>query len=238
MTELSEPTARDHWAEWAQMVSGLAHEIKNPLSTISLNLKLLAESLAEYPDEAHARLVRRLGRVQEETERVEQILGDFLRYAGHYEHTPQRTDLCEVVEELRDFFAPQADAAGVVMRAQIPDRPIQAQLDAKLLKQALLNLLINAVQAMDGGGELLMRVSRDGDAGCVEVIDTGPGMDAETLGNVFSPYWSTKKNGTGLGLPTARRIVREHGGTLDVQSEPGQGTRFVVTLPIEPEAAS
>jgi two-component system sensor histidine kinase HydH len=221
----------DHAAQWALMVSGLAHEIKNPLSTISLNLNLLGEDIGQHSDPEHLRWVRRLDRVQKETSRIEQILSDFLQYAGHYELTLETVDLRDVVMELYDFFQPQADAARVVMRNQLPDQPVLLTVDVRLIKQTVLNLLLNAVQAMENPGELLMRLTSPDGQAVLEVIDTGPGMTAETLGKIFDPYWSSKKGGTGLGLPTARRIVGEHGGTLDVQSEPGQGTRFIMTLP-------
>ena len=117
------------------------------------------------------------------------------------------------------------------MRNQLPDEPVLLTMDVRLIKQTVLNLLLNATQAMEGPGELLMRLTPADGQAVLEVIDTGPGMTVETLGKIFDPYWSSKKGGTGLGLPTARRIVGEHGGTLDVQSEPGPGTRFIMTLP-------
>ena len=102
------------YTELTQLVGGLAHEIKNPLSTINLNLKLLGEDLGRHHDEEHHRLVRRLDRVQDETERLRLILEDFLRYAGKYELNLRRTDLCELICELRDFFLPQAEAHRLV----------------------------------------------------------------------------------------------------------------------------
>ncbi len=93
--------------------------------------------------------------------------------------------------------------------------------------------MINAVQAMTNGGELIIRVAARHDSGVVEVIDTGPGIPADQLGRVFDVYYSTKKHGTGLGLPTSRRIVHEHGGTIRMESEVGKGTRFVITMPLD-----
>jgi len=222
----------DHLAELGRIAGGLAHEIKNPLSTINVNLRLLAEDLARHRDDEHQRWLRRLGGVQEETDRLRTILDDFLRYAGKYEMVFAPADLRRVVSELIDFFGPQAADAHVVIRSALPDGPVRCEVDEKLLKQALLNLMINAVQAMDKGGELLMKVDGGADRATVEVIDTGPGIAPEEVPRIFEVYYSTKKRGTGLGLPTTRRVIREHGGSIRLESEPGKGTRFVICLPL------
>ena len=222
----------DHLAELGRLAGGLAHEIKNPLSTINVNLRLLSEDLARHGDDEHRRWLRRLHSVQEEANRLKTILDDFLRYAGKYELTMARADLRRVVSEVVDFFSPQAEDARVVLRSALPDGPVYCSIDEKLMKQALLNLMINAVQAMPDGGELLIRAARPQDRAVVEVIDTGRGIDPDEIGKVFEVYYSTKKRGTGLGLPTTRRIVAEHGGTIRLESEPGRGTRFLISLPL------
>jgi signal transduction histidine kinase len=222
----------EHLVELGQLVGGLAHEIRNPLSTINVNLKLLAEDLGRMPDEEHRRLLRRLKSVQDETDRVKGILEDFLRFAGRYEMSPTVTDLRRLVGELVDFFTPQADGAKVVVRTSLPDRPVRCNVDANLIKQALLNLMINAVQAMPEGGELLIKVGAGRGEAVLEVIDTGCGVPPGDLPKLFQAYFSTKKGGSGLGLPTTRRIVREHDGTIRAESQVGKGTRFVVTLPL------
>ncbi len=219
--------------EVGQLVGGLAHEIKNPLSTVNVNLKLLSEDLSRYDDEDHRRLNRRLSAVQIEADRIKDILDDFLRFAGKYELSPVSTDLRRVVEELLDFFAPQADAAHVVLRHTFPPTEVRSRVDIGLIKQALLNLMINAVQAMSDPGELLIRLAPVRNNAVIEVIDTGPGIPKDKLHKIFEVYFSTKEQGSGLGLPTSRRIVREHGGTLTVESEEGKGTRFIITLPLE-----
>lgn len=222
----------EHLVQLGHLVGGLAHEIKNPLSTIDLNLKLLAEDIERYDDETHGRWLRRLESVREETARVEEVLEDFLRFAGNIELTPVVTDIRKLVGELSDFFAPQVERAGVVLRIALPESPVRCSVDAKLFKQALLNLLINALQAMTEGGELLVKVAARRNQAVVEVIDTGGGMEPEDLAKIFGVYYSTKQHGTGLGLPMTRRIIREHEGAIRVESEPGKGTRFIVTLPL------
>ena len=222
----------EHLVELGQLTGGLAHEIKNPLSTINLNLKLLSEDLSPPKDDLHRRWLNRINSVQGEVDRLRAILDDLLRFAGDYELSLSRVDLCGILQELTDFFSPQAEAARVVMRVTLPQNEAICEVDANLFKQAMLNLMINALQAMSDGGELLIRLSRQRRNAVVQVIDTGTGIGPNELGNVFRVYYSTKPQGTGLGLPSTRRIIRKHGGTIRVESELGTGTRFVVTLPL------
>jgi signal transduction histidine kinase len=219
-------------AELGTLTGGLAHEIKNPLSTVQLNLQLLQEDM-RADDPAHSRLVHRLNTVKGETSRLREILDDFLRYAGRLELDRKPVELNALLEELVDFFTPQAQAQRVQLRLRKSDSPTTVSADSKLLKQALLNLMINGVQAMStSGGELIMSVSTQEDDGVIEVIDTGPGIPADALDKIFQAYYSTKKGGTGLGLPMTKRIVDEHGGKLEVKSEPGKGTDFTLRLPL------
>ncbi|MEO1511767.1 MAG: ATP-binding protein, partial [Planctomycetota bacterium] len=223
--------AAERLAEVGAMTSGLAHEITTPLSTIGLNAKLLAESVHELdaPEDDRARIERRLDSLRRETERLSGILQDFLEFAGELRLQPAPCDLNALVEDLADFFLPQAERAGVRLRSQLAEGPLLASIDEPQVKQAVLNLMLNAVQAMqpgsgaaeDGaaGGELLIRTeSRRSASGVREVVvhvaDTGPGMEAETVGRIFEPYFTTKASGTGLGLPTTRRIVEALGGGL------------------------
>jgi len=234
-------------AELGSMTSGLAHEIKNPLSTIGLNIQLLAEGLAELEANAEdrGRLERRVGVLQREVERLRGILTDFLDFAGEKKIDPAPTDLNELIGELADFFHPQAERQRVRMYVSPASGRVVASVDSALVKQAVLNILLNALQAFgepggegaEGGGtrEIYLRTElgeeEDHAVARLRVADTGPGMDAETAARVFTPYFTTKKGGTGLGLPTARRIVEQHGGRLDMHSEPGRGTEFTMTFP-------
>ena len=219
-------------AQLGRLAGGLAHEIKNPLSTINVNLKLLSEDLLRHDDEDHRRLLRRLETVQGESDRLRATMDDFLRFAGKYELDLQPTDLRELAGELVEFFSPQAQSSGVVFRHTPAPQPVICLIDAKIFKQALLNLLINANEAMASGGELLVKVSAAAGRAVLEVIDTGPGLAPEQMSRIFDLYYSTKAGGSGLGLPTAQRIVNEHGGTIRVESEPGKGTRFIIELPL------
>jgi signal transduction histidine kinase len=216
-------------AELGTLTSGLAHEIKNPLSTVQLNLQLLGEDLdpaaPNFP-----RLNNRLKTVTRETGRLRDILDSFLRFAGKLELEPQPTDLNQLLEELVDFFAPQAMQQKVQVRFQGAG-PVVVSADPRLIRQVVLNLMLNAVQAMPKGGDLLLSARLDGAFGVVHVIDTGTGMTPDVAAKVFDAYYSTKRGGTGLGLAMAKRIIAEHGGTLSVASEPGRGSDFALRLP-------
>lgn len=233
--------AAERLAQVSAMTGGLAHEIKNPLSTLVLNAQLLDEELEDaVPDaDLRGRLHRRAGALVRETIRLRGILEDFLRYAGRMRLDPQPRDLAALVADLVDFFHPQCDQAAVLLRSEIPPGPLEAEVDEAHFKQALLNLMLNALQAMDGRaaegsaprGELIVRVEASAEEVRIHVIDTGPGIPKERLEEIFRPYVSGKPGGSGLGLPTARRIVEEHGGELSVHSEIGRGSDFQIRLP-------
>jgi len=232
------------------LTSGLAHEIKNPLSTIGLNAQLLAERVGDLdiPDEDRAGLTRRVDALVRETERLRGILTDFLQYAGEPHIEPAPHDLNQIVDELVDFYLPQAERSGVRLRADPAPAPVTAAVDARQLKQAILNLMLNATQAMGGlsgpareaptaaGGDLILRTRAGTDArgrptAEIHVIDTGPGIAAEHRARLFEPYFTTRSGGTGLGLPTTRRLIEAHGGSISVHSELGTGSDFVIELP-------
>ena len=225
------------YTELAALAGGLAHEIRNPLSTLNLNLQLLAEDFAQAEEPRERRAHQKIARLHKVVQQLERLLNDFLRFArvGRLEGVP--SDLSALARDLIEFFAPQAEATGVVVRDETRDGLPAVRADRDLLKQALLNLLLNAHAAMPKGGELIVRTRADGGDVCLDVIDTGVGMSAETQGKIFTPFFSTRPGGSGLGLPTAQRIVEAHGGTLAAASAVGTGTAFTIRLPAanEPE---
>ena len=233
-----------------QRMKQLAHEIKNPLSTIGLNVQLLQEDAADIERAAEdqpaiaeqaGKVRRRLGTLGREAVRLREILEDFLRFAGRMELDKQPVDINALVDELAVFFEPQASEAGIKLRTQLNAQPPTAQADASMLKQATLNLMINATHAMSdairdsqphgGANELILRTSREGKSLCIHILDTGPGISEDVKKKLFEPYFSTKRTGTGLGLPTTRRIIEEHGGTLTLHTELGKGSEFTIELP-------
>ncbi|MEY2713774.1 MAG: hypothetical protein RIT24_117 [Planctomycetota bacterium] len=234
---------QERLAELGALTGGLAHEIKNPLSTIGLNVQLASEAISDsqLPDDDKATLVRRVETVSREATRLANILNDFLRFAGRIKLAPVEVDTRDIVEELVDFYRPQCEIHRVVLRADMPASKVMARVDPALVKQALLNLLINANQAMASSDstqrELLVRLECQPGTVAIHVIDTGPGIPPEKHAEIFRPYVTGRKGGTGLGLAVTRRIVEEHGGRIDLFSEVGKGTDFTVRLPIEGPAA-
>jgi len=238
----TQPGAQERVTFLARLAAGLAHEIKNPLSTMSINLALLEEEFdraartrAPQKPEPTAREKRCMKRIQTlhgEVRRLENIVEDFLRYArgGAIERTPH--DLVALVREVLDFAATEDERQDIRHHVEVPSSLPMVRLDPGHLRQALLNLVVNARQAMPDGGELIVRVKRRGNFVEVSITDTGVGMSEEDLERCFDIYWSTKREGSGLGLATVRRIIDEHEGTIAVLSEQGRGTSFSIVLPL------
>lgn len=223
---------RAQYAEISQLAGGLAHEIRNPLSTLSLNLDLLAEDFQNAETTRDRRALQRIERLRHEVDRLHGIVESFLRFAKVQDLKLQPTDLNAIADELRDFYEPQAATHGIVIRTQFAGDLPPVRLDADLFKQALLNLVLNAQHAMPEGGELILKTRREGNLAVLEVTDTGLGMTDEVRERIFDAYFSTRPGGSGLGLPTTRKIVEAHGGTILVQSQPGKGSQFSIRLPL------
>ena len=236
-------------AELGSLASHLAHEIRNPLSIVKVNLQLLSEDIHhliqttknQNPEaegvsaelcQKYQRQLRKIETIIKETDRLADTLNDFLRYAGRMEIHPGRHNINEILDDLIDFYEPQALAKSVQMRYSLSEEPAFCSVDADLLKQAILNLFINATQAMTDGGELMIRSTTHSDTVQIDVIDTGPGIAPEEQEKIFNAYYTTKPGGSGLGLPTCRRIIEEHGGQLTLHSEVGKGSIFTILLPL------
>lgn len=219
------------YAELAELAGGFVHDLKNHLSTLRLNLQLLAEDFHEPQTQRERRALDRILRLQNECQRLVDISNEFLRFARVKDLQLAPVNLAAVVEELTDFFSPMARAANIEIKSYIPADLPSLALDRDMFKQALLNLLLNAQQAMPAGGEITLLARSEPEGVIFEVIDTGRGMSPEVLAKAFRPFYSTRSGGNGLGLPTTRKIIEAHGGTLDVQSELGRGTKFTIRLP-------
>lgn len=215
------------------MLSGqLAHEIKNPLSTISLNIEMLYEDFSDPETPRERRALDRIARVQRECRRLQGLLDDFLNFARAQPREMKEHDLNELLEELLEFYRPQALERRIEVVPLLDRNLPSVRMDREQIRAAVLNLILNAQQAMPDGGRLEIRTRATASGLALDLIDTGVGMPEKTRSRIFDTFFSTKQGGTGLGLPTARKIIEAHGGAVSVQSEPGQGTQFTIELPV------
>jgi signal transduction histidine kinase len=222
---------RTQYNELAELAGSLAHEIKNPLSVIRMNMDLLAEDFAGEETPRERRALAKVEVVQKQCTRLEHLLRDFLKFARLRELELLPGCLNEVVERVLRDFEPQVRETGIeFIRYLDPDLP-SIKLDDQTLHAALFNLVKNSLEAMPHGGQLMVRtrITRTGVA--LDLIDTGCGMDSHTATHMFDAFYSTKNGGSGLGLPTARKIIEGHGGRISVQSEVGRGTQFTLEFP-------
>jgi len=227
-------TMLDRYTEIARLAGGLAHEIKNPLSTIRLNIELLAEDLEEIDLPQGRRALRKIDVVQRECRRLEELLNDFLNFACAHRLELQPSDANDAIREVIELFRPQAAEAKIEVIGYLASDLPSVLLDRRSFHRALFNLVLNAQQAMVDGGQLVIRTRSGGNEIAIDLIDTGCGMDTETLENLFDAFFSTKKGGSGLGLATVRKIIEAHNGRIAVQSEPNYGTQFTIILPSLP----
>lgn len=221
-------------AEIVELVGGLAHELRNPLSILMVNLKLLAEDLEEPSsnlDDVRRRSLLKLAVLQREADRLQQLFDEFLRLAGPCNLRRTEVDLNALLARLAEFLEPSMVSYGVRMTVAAAENGLRCDVDEGLLSQALLNIAINAQEAMPHGGNLEVRLARRKGGVLITMGDTGVGIPRSDSERIFRPFFSTKAGGTGLGLAITKRIIEEHGGTLTFQSEPGRGTTFEIHLP-------
>lgn len=231
---VSEENHQRLWTQYTELASlagALAHEIKNRLSTLNLNLQLLSEDFQDAQSQRERRVAQKTETLQREVARLEEILNDFLRFARVQDLQLERDSMISVVRETISSFE-LTGKTGILVRENLPATLPAVLMDRNFFEQALLNLLINSSHAMPEGGELILNARADADNVYLDVIDTGEGMSPETLKQVFKPFYSSRKGGSGLGLPTARKIIEAHNGSLTLESEPGKGTACRITLPV------
>lgn len=218
----------DRLSALGELSAGMAHEIRNPLGAIKGAVEILKDDYQE--DEAKYEFIRIL---LKETDRLNRIVQEFLGFARPKQPELQPADMNEAIESVLSLTTQEARKAGVKVEKRLDPAIGRRNLDAGLLKQAFLNLVLNAIQAMPDGG--LLTVESGIKDGTIEVMisDTGTGIPEENRKKLFSPFFTTKKNGTGLGLAITYRIIENHRGSIDVVSGPGKGTRFTVRIPIQ-----
>lgn len=217
----------EHFATLGELAAGLAHEIRNPLAGIAGVIEIVSRDL---PPGSPARAV--IKDAKEEAVQINRILTDLLETARPKPPQFQVKDIGATAEHAVLFARQQAITKRIMIELEKDEDIPPFDHDPHQINQVLLNLLLNAIQAMDKPGTIYVTLRRDKDAALITVADQGKGIAPETLPNIFRPFFTTKGHGTGLGLSLARRIVESHRGTISVRSEVGNGTQFVIHLPI------
>ncbi|AFL87627.1 signal transduction histidine kinase involved in nitrogen fixation and metabolism regulation [Terriglobus roseus DSM 18391] len=229
-------------ASIGRLTAGVGHEVKNPINAMVVHLELLRGKLSKNPNADAQRHVDVLASEMSRLDRVVQTLADFSR---PMEPRLQEQPLLPIVQAVTQLIAAEADRhnVAVAITEDSPSVPVRVVADAELLRQALLNIALNAMQAMPDGGVLHINLARDRNMAVLSLKDTGTGIPPERLGQIFDLYFTTKATGSGIGLAMTYRIVQLHGGVIDVSSEtdatsPGRGTCFVLRLPLAARSSS
>lgn len=213
------------------LAAGVAHEINNPLGSISIRIQLLEKLIrSEEPDKAS--MFKHVDIIKEEMDRLKHIVVDFLFAVRPMDIQLLSENLSPILEEVADFIQPEAERKGIEVKLSIDKNLPSVLLDKRHIKQALLNLIQNAMAAMPDGGTLGISAEYSGDEARISVSDTGTGIPEELLTKIFEPYFTTKKSGTGLGLTITFKIVKEHSGDISLESKEGKGSTFTIHLPV------
>ncbi len=217
----------------ARLLKRLAHEIRNPLSSLGVHFQLLEEDLRALSPQARTQLASRLGIIHGELHRLDSIVERFLKLAGPSALELEPVEINKIVTHVCELLRPEASARKIEILTEVePDLPL-VTVDSVRLTQALLNIIINGIQAISGQGRVKVSAAKSGGKFWLRVQDTGPGIPAENLGDIFDPYFTTKADGNGLGLWIAQQIAVAHGGDLRAENFPAGGAVFTLTLPLK-----
>jgi len=236
-------------ASLTTLAAGVAHEIKNPLSALSIHVQLIQKAIAMQeelcideqsrdisktcePYKYFRQIEKYLKVVNEEVDRLNAIVVDFLFAVRPMNADLRRGNINTFITELLEFVSLELKKAGINIVLNLAENLSGLDFDEALMKQALLNLINNAAAAMKSGGELTISTEEAGGEVRISIADTGTGISDENLAKIFEPYFTTKDNGTGLGLTVVFKVVKEHHGEISVESREGEGTVFIITLPI------
>jgi PAS domain S-box-containing protein len=219
-------------ASLTTLAAGVAHEIKNPLGSMGIHLQLIQKKIAGKDSIESKDIGQHLEVISEEVDRLNRIVVDFLFAVKPMDTRLEDGEVNRIIEELLDFVQPELDQAGVTIESSLSASLPLLRIDVRYIKQALLNLIKNAMAAMPNGGTLRMETRRTGDYVLMRISDTGTGIPEEIMDKIFEPYFTTKPFGTGLGLTIVFKIVKEHFGDISVSSRAGEGTTVTLALPV------
>jgi signal transduction histidine kinase len=214
------------------VAAGIAHEVRNPLNALQINLKILDQELAELVPDRGQHVYTVLARISSEITSLDRFVSEFLRFARPPRLKVETVHVKSLLGDLSTFLAPEAARRNVGLALALEQGPTIAPADSLQLKHAVLNLLLNALQATPPGGQVTVATGQEGDMLSVEVRDSGDGIAADQLERVFDVFFTMREGGTGLGLPISRRIIEEHGGALTLTSQLGRGTTARILLPL------
>ncbi len=219
-------------ASMTTMAAGIAHEIKNPLAAMKIHIQLMQKALSKKGSITEKEASRYLDVIDSETDRLNSIAVDFL-YAVKPMNTELRLEnINNIVRDIASFLKPEADKEKIKVNLELSRFLPSLEVDHKYVRQAILNLVQNAFYAMKGGGKLTMKTVQEQNCVALYIIDSGVGIEKENLSRIFEPYYSTKNTGTGLGLTTVYKIMKEHNGEIHVKSKVGEGTVFKLEFPV------
>jgi signal transduction histidine kinase len=218
----------DRLSAISHITSGVAHEVKNPLNAILMHVEVARMKLAR----ADTDVAPQMEIISREILRLDRVVKTFLDFTRPVELHPVEVPLDSFVREIVDLAKPQAEAAGIRVSVNADTDSANIRVDRDLMKQAILNVVVNAIQAMPQGGELRLECAVRNDEAEIRISDTGVGIPPELRSKIFRLYYTTKPEGSGIGLAMTFRIVQLHDGAIDFTSEPGKGTTFVLRLPV------
>ena len=219
-------------ASLTTLAAGVAHEIKNPLGSIGIHIQLIQKELAALADDEKERIQGYIDVVNEEVNRLNKIVVDFLFAVRPMNVELEDEDMNTVLGDLLEFVRYELEESDIELEADLQQDLPKVQLDDKYFKQALMNIVKNALAAMPSGGTLRVKTRCRGDSVELIVEDTGEGMSEDVREKIFEPYFTTRDFGSGIGLTLVYKVVKEHMGEISVRSEEGEGTRFILTFPV------